>query len=110
MSKDKKSLMLKKKHQGALDYFQCGRLSEAAQLLEELLRHHGNAERWNDWASVQFARVFTSDAERGYRRAIELEPGAREAVSGLPGEHARKASELVAASERANPNAPGRNP
>ena len=66
MSKDKKSLILKKKHQGALDCFQCGRLSEAAQLLEELLWNHDNAERWNNWASVQF--------------------------------------------ERANPNAPGRNP
>jgi Flp pilus assembly protein TadD len=79
MPKDKKLLILKKKHDHALEYFNRGQLPQAAKLLQYLLKQNDNAELWNDWATVQLIRGVTADAERGYRRALELEPSNREA-------------------------------
>lgn len=79
MPKNKISLRLKKKHKQALEYFNCGQLPQSAMILEDLLKQKDNAEWWNDWASVQLVRGISADAERGYRRALELDPSNREA-------------------------------
>ena len=79
MPKDKKLLMLKKKHDQALGYFNRGQLPQSAKLLLYLLKQNENAELWNDWATVQLFRGITADAERGYQRALELEPTNQEA-------------------------------
>ena len=79
MPKDKKLLILKKKHDQALEMFSRGQLPQSAKLLQYLLKQNENAELWNDWATVQFFRGVTPDAERGYMRALELEPSNQEA-------------------------------
>lgn len=79
MTKDKKSLMLKKKHDQALESFNRRLLPQSAKLLQYLLKQKDNAELWNDWATVQLFRGMIPDAERGYRRALELEPSNQEA-------------------------------
>jgi Flp pilus assembly protein TadD len=79
MPNDKKKLMLKKKHEHALDFFKRGQFAQSAKLLQYLLKQNDKSELWNDWATVQLIRGATEDAERGYRRALELEPSNREA-------------------------------
>ncbi|MBZ5642915.1 MAG: hypothetical protein LAO19_09170 [Acidobacteriia bacterium] len=79
MANDKKLLILKKKHEHALDLFQRGQLAQSAKLLQYLLKQSDSAELWNDWATIQLIRGATEDAERGYRRALDLEPANSEA-------------------------------
>jgi tetratricopeptide (TPR) repeat protein len=61
-------------HQRGLKLFQSGSYDEAAAELMRALRCGETAERWNDWASVQYAMNHAEEAERGFRRALALEP------------------------------------
>ncbi|MDE3178151.1 MAG: glycosyltransferase [Acidobacteriota bacterium] len=61
-------------HAQALALFQAGRFEEAARVLEELLKTQESGEIWNDWATAQLMCGRISEGERGYRRALELDP------------------------------------
>lgn len=70
-------------HQRALALFQAGEHQAAARVLGELLEAEESAEVWNDWATAQLLCSQIVDAERGYRRALEMDPSNNRAAGNL---------------------------
>jgi Tfp pilus assembly protein PilF len=66
-------------HEYAVYLFQQGFYADAVTHLDEVIREEETAERWSDWATAQFARSHFPEAERGFRRALELNPELSEA-------------------------------
>src|SRR5271170_1587678 len=52
-----------------------GRFVEAAALLSEAVTEEESAELWNDWAVAQMNLENPYEAERGFCRALALDPG-----------------------------------
>jgi len=69
-------------HQGVL-LFEQGRYREALARLDQALGEQQTAERWNDWAAVQLALGHRENAERGFRRALTLDPNLADAAANL---------------------------
>jgi FkbM family methyltransferase len=67
----------------ALHAWESNRLGEALRLLEECLAEKETADRWNNWASVQFKSGNTRAGELGFRRALEMEPNFGQAAANL---------------------------
>jgi Tfp pilus assembly protein PilF len=42
--------------------------------LDEVLQEQETGERWSDWATAHFALSHFEEAERGFRRALQLNP------------------------------------
>jgi Tfp pilus assembly protein PilF len=61
-------------HEYAVYLFQQGFYEDAVKQLDEALREEETGERWSDWATAQFALSRFTEAERGFRRALELSP------------------------------------
>ena len=70
----------KAQHGYAVYLFQQGFYEDAIKHLDEVLREGETGERWSDWATAQFALSHFAEAERGYRRALELSPDLSEAA------------------------------
>jgi FkbM family methyltransferase len=87
----------------ALQEWENNRLPEASRLLEECLAERETADRWNNWASVQFKTGNARAGELGFRRALELEPQYGQAASNLGAILARdgKTEAAIAMLERA---------
>jgi tetratricopeptide (TPR) repeat protein len=64
----------KAQHDYAAYLFQLGLHEDAVKHLDEVLRTEETAEYWNDWATAQFALKHFQEAERGFRRSLELNP------------------------------------
>jgi len=64
----------KAQHEYAVYLFQQGYYADAVTQLDEVLREAETGERWSDWATAQFALSHFPEAERGFRRALELNP------------------------------------
>jgi tetratricopeptide (TPR) repeat protein len=80
MKKEQKSFMAAKaQHEYAVYLFQQGFYEDAVKQLDEILREEETGERWSDWATAQFALSHFAEAERGFRRALELSPDLTEA-------------------------------
>lgn len=71
------------KHQLGLQKFKEGNWAEAVRLLGHALGEAESSECWNDWAAAQFASGNSSDAEEGFRRALEVDPGNLQAAGNL---------------------------
>ena len=69
-------------HQRAVRLLRAGHGQESIQLLSQALREQESSEVWNDWATALNLWV-SSEAERGYRRALELDPENRQAAVNL---------------------------
>jgi Tfp pilus assembly protein PilF len=67
-------------HEYAVYLFQQGFYADAVTHLDEVIREDESAERWSDWATAQFALSHFPEAERGFRRALELNPDLSEAA------------------------------
>jgi len=67
----------------ALTAWESNRLTEALRLLEECLAEKETADRWNNWASVQFKSGNAKAGELGFRKALELEPEFGQAAANL---------------------------
>jgi tetratricopeptide (TPR) repeat protein len=61
-------------HEYAVYLFQQGYYEDAVTNLDEVIREEETGERWSDWATAQFALSRFPEAERGFRRALELNP------------------------------------
>jgi tetratricopeptide (TPR) repeat protein len=70
-------------HQRGLQLFKSGSYAEAAAALARALSIEETSERWNDWASAQFALNRAQEAERGFRRAMRLSPENAQAAANL---------------------------
>ena len=64
----------KTQHEYAVYLFQQGYYADAVTQLDEALRAEETGERWSDWATAQFALSQFTEAERRFRRALELNP------------------------------------
>jgi predicted O-methyltransferase YrrM len=76
-------MQVAEKHQRALDSYHSGRFDEAVSLFSEALHEQETSELWNDWASAQIATRRMADAERGFRRALQLDAGNADAAANL---------------------------
>jgi len=70
----------KQQHEYAVYLFQQGLYEDAVKQLDGVLREEETGERWSDWATAQFALSHFAEAERGFRRAMELDPDLTEAA------------------------------
>ena len=70
----------KTQHEYAVYLFQQGFYVDAARQLDEVLREEETGERWSDWATAQFALSHFAEAQRGFRRALELSPDLADAA------------------------------
>ncbi|MGO9271381.1 MAG: methyltransferase domain-containing protein [Terriglobia bacterium] len=69
-------------HKGIL-LFEKGKYREALPLIEEALGKQETGERWSDWGAVQRALGNRENAERGFRKALELDPNLAVAATNL---------------------------
>jgi tetratricopeptide (TPR) repeat protein len=76
-------MSMTKQHEYAVYLFEQGFYTDAASHLDELIREEESAERWSDWATAQFALSHFPEAERGFRRALQLNPDLSEAAVSL---------------------------
>lgn len=75
--------LARKKHQQAVELMDKQQLDGALRLLGEALAQEETCERWNDWAVAQFTRSQFSEAEHGFRYALELDAGNLEVAGNL---------------------------
>ncbi len=71
------------KYNKAVHLFQEGDYDSAALLLAESLLEDQTSERWNDWATAKFLAGHPTEAEGGYRRALDVDPQNAQAVANL---------------------------
>jgi len=71
------------KHQHAAHFFGQKRLVEASRILTEILAAQETGELWNDWSTTKFALGQITEAEHGFRRALELSPSDRQISENL---------------------------
>ena len=64
----------KAQHDYAVYLFQQGCYEDALTHLDEILREQESGELWSDWATAQFALSHFSEAEHGFRRALQMSP------------------------------------
>lgn len=64
----------KAQHEYAVYLFQQGFYQDAVNQFDKVLREEETGERWSDWATAQFALSHFPEAERGFRRALALDP------------------------------------
>ncbi|HET6142063.1 MAG TPA: hypothetical protein VFE02_01045 [Candidatus Acidoferrales bacterium] len=73
-------MSINSQHEYAVYLFEQGFFADAVTHLDEVIREEETAERWSDWATAQFALTHFPEAERGFRRALELNPDLPEAA------------------------------
>lgn len=73
-------MVAKAQHEYAVYLFQQGFYADVVTHLDEVLREEETGERWSDWATAQSALSHFAEAERGFRRALELAPELPEAA------------------------------
>lgn len=74
------SAATKAQHDYAVYLFQQGFYADTVSQLDELLRVEETAEKWSDWATAKYGLSQFVEAERGFRRALELDPGLGDAA------------------------------
>ncbi|HZU30964.1 MAG TPA: SPASM domain-containing protein [Candidatus Angelobacter sp.] len=72
-----------KLHNSAIELFRQQRLMDAQRMIERALAESESSIRWNDFATIAVAQNDVAGAERGYRRAVELDPKNVRAASNL---------------------------
>lgn len=66
-------VLAKDLHNAALELFRQHRLTESQETITRALAQAETSVRWNDFATIAVARNDMGGAERGYRRAVELD-------------------------------------
>jgi len=98
-------------HTEGILLFEKKQYREALSLIERALGEQETGERWSDWGAVQRALGHRENAERGFRKALELDPKLEVAATNLgvlrseaellERREAARVSPPVSASERA---------
>jgi SAM-dependent methyltransferase len=80
---EQRSVLAESKHEQGTLAFDQERYEEAARLFTEALEVKETADGWNDWATAQMLSEHRVMAERGYRRALELDGTHQQAAANL---------------------------
>ncbi len=70
-------------HRLAVESYRKGKLNEAERFIGAALGQGESSEVWNDWAMVQLALGRQFEAEKGFRKALELNQDHRRAAANL---------------------------
>ncbi|HMD96036.1 MAG TPA: sulfotransferase domain-containing protein [Terriglobia bacterium] len=70
-------------YQEGLRLFRAGRVQESIALFAQALKEHETSACWNDWASAAQLCGHSVEAERGFRRALDLDPWNLQAAANL---------------------------
>lgn len=70
-------------YEGALRVFEAGRIQQAVELFEIAIRERETSDAWNDWASAVLLIGDQTGAEKGFRRALELDRSSQQAAANL---------------------------
>jgi len=70
-------------HQKGMDLFHAGCYAEAAQWLEKSIAEQETSERRSDWAAALLQAGWPTQAEAGFRRALDLDPANSVAAANL---------------------------
>jgi ubiquinone/menaquinone biosynthesis C-methylase UbiE len=76
-------MTVQEQHQQGVSLFNQGKYKEAVQVFSGLLQNNQSSEIWNDWATAQAVAGELVDAEKGYRRALQLDPNNASAARNL---------------------------
>ncbi|HWF37651.1 MAG TPA: DUF1698 domain-containing protein [Candidatus Acidoferrales bacterium] len=71
------------KHQQGIEQYHRGRYNEAVRLFSDALQEEATSELWNDWATANLALENVNEAEAGFRRALNCDPGNVQACANL---------------------------
>lgn len=63
------------RYRRGIQLFEDGQFEEASRLMGESLRAAETADRWSDWATARLACDDADGAERGFLRALWIDPG-----------------------------------
>ncbi|MGH9454995.1 MAG: tetratricopeptide repeat protein [Terriglobia bacterium] len=63
--------------------YESGQYVDAYRYMAEALQKEESGQRWNDWAAVQLALKNLTEAERGFRKAVDLDPDYSQAHANL---------------------------
>ncbi len=77
------SLSQDEKHQHGIERFLEGKIEEATRLIGEALQGTETSERWNDWGTAVLSCGRPAEAEKGFRRALEMDPQNSQADANL---------------------------
>ena len=83
MPEERKSTPDEQKHRQGVVLFNQGSYEQAARLFAEALDIQETSDGWNDWATTQMLSEHRVMAERGYRRALELDGAHQQAATNL---------------------------
>jgi GT2 family glycosyltransferase/glycosyltransferase involved in cell wall biosynthesis len=72
-------------HQAGLKLFKEGVYERALREFARALGEEETSERWNDWAAAQAALHRAEEAERGFHRALKVDPTNAQAAANLGG-------------------------
>jgi Flp pilus assembly protein TadD len=78
-----RQIIAQAKYQQGLELLEKQQLAGALRLLGESLAQEETCERWNDWSVAQFTAGQLVEAERGFRCALEFDPGNQEVAGNL---------------------------
>src|SRR6185437_3897597 len=70
-------------HRLAVESYRKGALTEADKFMSAALTQEADSETWNDWGMVQLALGRQQDAERGFRKALQLNRSYDKAAANL---------------------------
>ncbi|HEY1464242.1 MAG TPA: methyltransferase domain-containing protein [Terriglobales bacterium] len=76
-------MTVQEQYQHGVSLFNQGKCKEAVQILSGVLQTNQSSEIWNDWATAQAGAGELVDAEKGYRRALQLDPNNTQAARNL---------------------------
>ena len=70
-------------HERGIELFEEGRFEEASQLISAALLDSETSERWNDWAAIVLTGGRVDEAEKAFRRALEMDSENSQAAANL---------------------------
>lgn len=76
-------MTFQEQRQHGIDLYNAGKYQEAAQMFSSLLKANESSEVWNDWATAQACAGELSEAERGYKKALQIDPNNQHASRNL---------------------------
>lgn len=76
-------MTVQEQHQRGIDLFNEGRYREAVNIFSVVLRTDDSSAMWNNWASAQAAAGEFGAAEKGFKKALQVDPSNTQASKNL---------------------------